>query len=676
MYRLQWIDNSQTRYSQREKSTEEEEEEEDEGKKKEEEEEEERPREQERQVERPRAIFGPVALDDTPTFNSLDSRYLRRKVTVIPLMSPARLCHINGTLTPFLYPFLTEQCLRSIQRSLRSPARRCNHYSTATTSITSQDPLPTTPATTSPSEDEETIDLSYLDPSPESYSLTPFTDHCTLQLNAGAGGHGCVAFLREKYIAAGPANGGDGGSGGNVYIQAVRGETSLHKLARRGILKAGRGKNGQGKGQGGERGDDLLVTVPVGTVVREIWRQDRVADEEERYARERGSFFGADSSEEPAAEGESKQGQWRRDKWLLYPGALPSSFTTAEFPALPRPRKSNLTMSQPQAPIKLDLDKPMEAPMLLAAGAMGGLGNPHFVTRSIPRPKFATKGEVGMRLQLQLELKLLADVGLVGLPNAGKSTLLRAITNSRPRVGNWAFTTLQPNIGTVVLDNHKGRPGLRSLTKYGEPRTSFSIADIPGLIEDAHLDKGLGLGFLRHIERAAVLAFVVDLSAGDAVAALQGLWNEVGEYESLRDHDLNIETETRIETENGLVKWKPMGSGSISPAFDDDDDPGTHDPSEPFMLDAGSARELPPLSLPPISAKPWFVVATKADLPETRENFAALQAYLKAVADAEFEHPSRTKNAWRKNLHAVPVSAIKAEGVSRIPEVVVQLLDE
>ena len=159
---------------------------------------------------------------------------------------------------------------------------------------------------------------------------------------------------------------------------------------------------------------------------------------------------------------------------------------------------------------------------------------------------------------LELELKLLADVGLVGLPNAGKSTLLRALSNSRTRIGNWAFTTLQPSVGTVVLDNHKGRPTFRSFGKTGEPRTHFTIADIPGLIEDAHLDKGLGLGFLRHVERAAMLLFVIDLSAGDAVSALEALWKEVGEYETLRNREISAETETRMANERLEGFFEPL----------------------------------------------------------------------------------------------------------------------
>lgn len=314
----------------------------------------------------------------------------------------------------------------------------------------------------------------------------------------------------------------------------------------------------------------------------------------------------------------------------------------------------------------------METPMLLAAGAMGGLGNPHFVTKSITRPKYATKGEDGMRLHLQLELKLLADVGLVGLPNAGKSTLLRALTSSRARVGSWAFTTLAPNIGTVVLDNFRGRPMFQNLDSQGrrqEPRTSISIADIPGLIEDAHLDKGLGLGFLRHVERAAVLAFVVDLSAGDAVAALKALWREVGMYEKLRDGEVNADSERATPDEEALVAFKPLAPSSGPRDNRERDEDGN------LILDPTAGRELPPLSFPPISSKPWFVVATKADLEGTQDNFSALQNYLKEVEARVQPHPSGGRNAWRRKLSAVPVSAMRKEGVEGIPQTVLELLD-
>jgi GTP-binding protein len=269
----------------------------------------------------------------------------------------------------------------------------------------------------------------------------------------------------------------------------------------------------------------------------------------------------------------------------------------------------------------------------------------------------ATRGDEGLKISLQLELKILADLGLVGLPNAGKSTLLRALSNSRARVGNWAFTTLQPNVGTVVLDNHKGRPMVISRRRNGELRENFTVADVPGLIEDAHLDKGLGLGFLRHIERAAVLAFVVDLSAGDAVAALKLLWREVSEYETMRGKELNAETERRV------VTYKPANSSS-APSHDMD-----------TVLNP-SPEPLPFLSSTPISSKPWFVVATKADLPDTQTNYEALRQYLDDVQKGVQPHPSNRKHAWRRSPTAVPVSAIKAEGVEVIPQLVMDMLEE
>ncbi|KAK5175804.1 GTPase of the mitochondrial inner membrane that associates with the large ribosomal subunit [Saxophila tyrrhenica] len=589
---------------------------------------------------------------------------------------------LSSTLTPFLYP-----CLDSTSASSRQAARRirlrggtpsCTRWqSTATT--TQEDERPAVDVSQYDHLNPQPVDVSqydHLNPQPVDYTTNPFTDSCTLTLQAGSGGHGCISFLREKYIENGPPNGGDGGTGGNIYIQAVRGETSLHKLARRGILKAERGRNGEGGGRGGRRGEDVLIQVPVGTIVREVSRYDPL--EEETLDMRKNKGYGRDLKDDDPDAGPDQSRKWRRDKWLLYPGALPRNFSAADFPALPRPRRSNLTALQPEAPLRLDLDKPMSTPMLLAAGAMGGLGNPHFVTKSIWRPKYATKGDEGLQLQLQLELKLLADVGLVGLPNAGKSTLLRALTNSRTRIGDWAFTTLSPNIGTVVLDTFAGRPTLSSAS--GERRTNFTIADIPGLIEDAHLDRGLGLGFLRHIERAAVLAFVVDLSAGDAVQALKALWTEVGEYEKLREAEQNSESERTADSEEGMMAYRPNApfKSSIYPGAEPEP-VSTHEENQQRLqdtvLDAQAGRTLPALSLPAISTKPWFVVATKADLPETQQNFEQLRVYLEKVQKGEEEHPSGKRNAWRKRLHAVPVSAMRKEGVESIPGLVVGLLD-
>lgn len=508
-----------------------------------------------------------------------------------------------------------------------------------------------------PADHDPSPDLSHLNPAPEEYSRFVFQDKCRTTVHAGSGGNGCVSFLREKYIEEGPPNGGDGGSGGSVFIQAVQGLTSLHKLARRGIIRASRGRNGKGKSKGGKRGDDVLIQVPVGTVVREVGRHDPVAEEWARLKAPK---------EKPQDGDEMEFTPIRHDRWVLYPGANPSDYLTVKFP-FSKPRRQHIAAMEPKAPIYLDLTQPMDKPMLLAAGGAGGQGNPHFVTHSMGRPKFAGRGEGGMRLELNFELKLLADVGLVGKPNAGKSTLLRALSNSRTRIGNWEFTTLSPNIGTVIIDDHKGRPLVES--KGRTHRTHFTIADVPGLVEDAHLDRGLGLGFLRHIERAGILAFVVDLSAGDPVQGLQKLWHELGEYERLREPDSD-------ETE-AVIDWHPSGSGL--PEIDRPRNPSIEleTPDEEFepTLQARSDARLPPLTLPPTHNKPWFVVATKADLENTQERYRELQEYLSAVEEGSVDHPSGHPDGWREKVCAVPVSAMRGEGVSRIPKLVMEFLE-
>ena len=493
-----------------------------------------------------------------------------------------------------------------------------------------------------------------LNPHPEDYARSIFADKCNVTVQAGSGGHGCVSFLREKWIEEGPPNGGDGGSGGNIYIQAVHGEKSLHKLARRGIIKASRGKNGQGSSRGGQRGEDVLIHVPIGTIVREISRHDP-AEIEEEEPRE------ALLSGREAIDGDQPPSIPNRHKFILAPSSLPSDFHTTRFPRLRRGRRTHLAAAQPSYPINLDLSKPMEEPILLAAGAVGGHGNPHFVTRDLYRPKFATKGEHGLRLELSLELKLLADLGFVGLPNAGKSTLLRALSNSRARVGNWAFTTLQPNIGTVVLDNHRGRsktPGLKDAS--GELLTQFSIADIPGIVPDAHLDRGLGLDFLRHIERARVLAFVVDLS-NNPVGTLQTLWRELAEFGKLKEAELNAFSESTV------VRWNPMGTNENGVS------------TEHGTVIYSPQQFYPPMTVPPVSTKPWFVVATKADIVDTEHAFVELKEYLAGVEHGNTHHPageSAGKDFWKGKLRMVPVSALRGEGADRVVDTAVDLIQE
>ncbi|KAI1947164.1 GTPase of the mitochondrial inner membrane that associates with the large ribosomal subunit [Ophidiomyces ophidiicola] len=556
----------------------------------------------------------------------------------------------NPTLMPFLYPcFLNGYSKvasvfffngsKSVKRTL------CHRqFSRKTASSRYLDGSQDTPTT------------NRLNPSPSDYGRSIFQDRCTLRLHTGTGGNGCVSFLREKYISEGPPNGGNGGNGGSIYIQAVEGQTSLHKLARRGVIRAGHGKNGKGKLQGGQRGTDILINVPVGTVVREVGRYDPVAEK----GRELRLSMGKMPEKEALRIFSSK-----REQWVLYPGSRPSDYITMELPVLPPPQRNSIAAMEPSAPIHLDLSERMEQPMLLAAGAIGGRGNPNFISKSNPRPLIATKGESGMMLELEFELKLLADVGLVGLPNAGKSTLLRSITNSRARIGNWAFTTLSPNIGTVVLDDFTGRSLIQS--KLGmKQRSRFTIADIPGLVEGAHLDKGLGLGFLRHIERAGILVFVIDLSAGDAIQTLKSLWRELHKYQLLQEQDLNMD--------NGATFTNAAHSGNfdgprVFDAYSDDFDSGLESSLKMHR------RNLPELEGHPAYTKPWLVVGTKADLPKTQENFALLRAYLADVENGVVEHPSLHEDAWRKRLHSIPVSALNAEGVNAIPQAIIQLLD-
>lgn len=599
-------------------------------------------------------------------------------------MSPA-----SGTLMPFLYPCVFQPAsLATRSRSCLISTRIRRNFLHSSTRQSQPSLAETNAARRSAAASEQPPPIlksaSRLNPAPDDYARNVFVDKCFLTVHAGGGGSGCVSFHRDVYIPDGPPNGGDGGSGGNVWIQAVKDETSLHKIARRGIVKAERGISGMGKSQGGRKGDDICIQVPVGTVVREVWRSDPVVEEEQLLKELR-----AMGEEDPLAN-PSEHGL--RDKWILYAGC-----TTVEardvkdrLPAAQKARRTHLAVLQPMTPINLDLDTPMEKPQLLIAGAMGGLGNPHFVTKEEPKPKFATKGELAVRVKFELELKLLADVGLVGLPNAGKSTFLRAISNSRTRIGDWAFTTLEPTIGTVVLDNNEGRPLIKSGIAGESPRTNFTIADIPGLIEDAHLDKGLGLGFLRHIERARILAFVIDLSAGDAVMALKNLWKEVGEYESLRDTEINQQTETRA------VSWSPFdfsggasGSGSSSPSrakvFNDDGEeisvfpppPPSSSSSSKTHRDSGGGRILEPLRFPPISSKPWFVIATKADKEAgvTQKEFLALRDYVAGVEKGTIEHPSGKANAWRHTCATIPVSAINDQGVDKVMRFTAGLLD-
>lgn len=249
-----------------------------------------------------------------------------------------------------------------------------------------------------------------------------FTDYVKIIVKAGNGGNGAISFRREKYVAAGGPDGGDGGKGGDIYFEVDPDANTLIDFRYNKKFKAENGKNGEGAHKYGKSGEDLYIKVPIGTIVKDASNNIILAD-------------------------------------LSHPGQKE----------------------------------------LILAGGRGGKGNSHFATSTRQAPRFAQDGEKGEEKELILELKLLADVGLIGFPNVGKSTFLSMTTSATPKIADYHFTTLEPNLGVVK-------------TEYGD---SFVIADIPGIIEGASEGTGLGLQFLRHIERTRLLLHVIDVSGSE-----------------------------------------------------------------------------------------------------------------------------------------------------------------
>lgn len=265
-----------------------------------------------------------------------------------------------------------------------------------------------------------------------------FIDKTAVQVIAGNGGDGSMSFRREKFIDRGGPDGGDGGDGGSVVFQASRNENTLAAFRYQKELKSENGQSGSKRRKHGRSGKDLIVSVPVGTVVT---------------------------------------------------------------------NESNTVLA--------DLtDDGQRA--VIAYGGKGGFGNAHFVSSIRQAPKFAEKGEKGDEQTVILELKMIADVGVIGLPNAGKSTLLAHISNARPEIADYPFTTIKPNLGVVDVDTH----------------TSLLFADIPGLIEGAAAGKGLGHEFLRHVERTKVLLHLIDAYQDDIVTAYKTIQAELKSYKA------------------------------------------------------------------------------------------------------------------------------------------------
>ena len=282
-----------------------------------------------------------------------------------------------------------------------------------------------------------------------------FVDRAAIFVQGGGGGRGCVSFRRERYVPRGGPNGGDGGRGGHVIVQAVDGIDTLLDIAHRKHWRAPRGGHGAGSNRHGANGEDLVIRVPAGTVVRD---------------RDRGHVL--------------------RD--LVNVGDH----------------------------------------VVAARGGKGGRGNKHFASATHQTPRTAGDGTPGEERWIELELKLIAHVGLVGLPNAGKSTLLSRISHARPQIADYPFTTREPNLGiTRGADGH-----------------GFVVADIPGLIEGAHEGVGLGHQFLRHIERTRMLAHLVESQSPDGTSAAE-------RYHTVR-HEMELYSRPLIEKPEIVVMTK------------------------------------------------------------------------------------------------------------------------
>src|SRR6184192_4073263 len=262
-----------------------------------------------------------------------------------------------------------------------------------------------------------------------------FVDEAKISIKAGDGGNGCVAFRREKYVPRGGPPGGDGGNGGSIYLEANPNDNTLLRYRYNREFKADRGRHGEGSSCTGHSGADLILQVPIGTLVFDDQSGATIVD-------------------------------------LASPGQR----------------------------------------VLIAHGGRGGRGNQHFAKPWHQAPREHEDGFPGEERHLRLELKLLADVGLVGYPNAGKSTLISVVSAARPKIANYPFTTLEPNLGVVGADSVPQSASSGAGKESNDIGRTFVVADLPGLIEGAHEGAVLGIRFLRHVERTRVLVHLIDTS--------------------------------------------------------------------------------------------------------------------------------------------------------------------
>jgi GTP-binding protein len=304
-----------------------------------------------------------------------------------------------------------------------------------------------------------------------------FVDEAKIFVKAGNGGNGCVAFRREKYVPRGGPSGGDGGNGGSIYLEANINDNTLLRYRYNREFKADRGRHGEGSNCTGYSGEDMILQVPVGTLVFDSQNGETIAD-------------------------------------LATPGER----------------------------------------ILVAHGGRGGRGNQHFAKPWHQAPREHEDGFPGEERHLRLELKLLADVGLVGFPNAGKSTLISVISAARPKIANYPFTTLEPNLGVVNADGGTGGHG----TELGR---TFVVADLPGLIEGAHEGAGLGIRFLRHVERTRLLVHLIDTSdsnADDPIHSFEVINGELQAFSSSLTEKPMIVVATKLDATTDRTRLEAL----------------------------------------------------------------------------------------------------------------------
>jgi len=315
-----------------------------------------------------------------------------------------------------------------------------------------------------------------------------FIDEIKIYGRAGHGGKGCVAFMREKYVPKGGPSGGNGGRGGNVILEANHDLNNLIGQYYQPRLIAENGEFGMGKGMDGHAGKDLIIKVPCGTLVWLVKRIDPVKEVENEDESEE-----EDEREEAGSKPSLSASSANRPLFRSAAAGRAVEYNLADEPPDPKDQGE-----RPKGELIADLTEHGQR-FILCKGGRGGLGNRNFATSVRQTPRFAQPGESGEEGEFLLELRILAEVGLVGYPNAGKSTLLTAISHARPKVAPYPFTTLHPQIGILEY------PDFFRLT----------VCDVPGLIEGAHQNVGLGHAFLRHIQRCKVLVVLLDMAGTD-----------------------------------------------------------------------------------------------------------------------------------------------------------------